>query len=122
MRINQEYGKIILRISLSLVFLWFGINQLYYPSSWIGFVPSFIPFSPGTIVLLNGSLEVILGLMLLSGIQVRFSSLVLSIHLFLIALPMGFTAIAIRDFGLALATLSVFFFGADKLCIERKFS
>ena len=42
MEINSEYGKRVLRISLSLVFLWFGINQLYFPSSWIGFVPSFL--------------------------------------------------------------------------------
>ncbi|MDO8467918.1 MAG: DoxX family membrane protein [Nanoarchaeota archaeon] len=122
MKINGENGKIVLRISLSLVFLWFGINQIYSPTSWTGFVPPFVSsiISPGTVVLMNGSLEIILGLFLISGLYVRFSSLVLAVHLFAIALPMGYNAIAIRDFGLAFATLAIFFNGADKFCLDYK--
>ena len=120
MEINSEYGKRVLRISLSLVFLWFGINQLYFPSSWIGFVPSFLSgiFGAGDLVFINGSLEVVFGLMILFGIYLRFSSLILSLHLFGIAFSLGYGAIAVRDFGLALATLSLFFFGKDKWCFS----
>lgn len=120
MKINPEYGKIILRISLALVFLWFGISQISSPSDWVSFVPDYLASSSRAIVLANGFFESILGVMLLLGLYTRFSSIVLSAHLFIIALSMGFTAIAVRDFGLALATLSIFFLGADKFCLDRK--
>lgn len=121
MKIKPEYGKIILRIGLSLVFLWFGINQLYSPSSWTGFVPVAFSsiISASTLVLFNGSIEVILGLMMLTGIYVRFASLILGLHLLGIAFSLGFSAIAVRDFGLAVATLAVFFLGSDKLCLDE---
>src|SRR3989338_9601104 len=107
MKIDSEYGKIILRISLSLVFLWFGINQVIDPGSWTGLVPSFFLalFSAKTVVLLNGSMEIIFGLMMISGTYLRFSSFVLGLHLFGIAFSLWYSAIAIRDFGLAFATI-----------------
>ncbi|MEK6895341.1 MAG: DoxX family protein [Nanoarchaeota archaeon] len=122
MKINGENGKIVLRISLSLIFLWFGINQIYSPTNWTGFVPSFVSsiISPGTVVLMNGALEIILGLFLIFGLYVRFSSFILSIHLLGIALSMGYNAVAVRDLGLAFATLAIFFNGADKWCLDYK--
>jgi len=122
MKLKSEYGQIILRISLSLVFLWFGINQVFAPSAWAGFVPSFLGniLPLNTIVLLNGSLEILLGLMLITGFYTGVASLILGVHLFGIALSMGFSAIAIRDYGLALATISLLFMGPDKLCLDTK--
>lgn len=122
MKINSEYGKIILRISLSLVFLWFGISQLYSPGSWSGFIPAFLTalLPAKTFVLINGAIEVILGLMLLSGLYVRFASLILGLHLLGIAFTMGYNAVAIRDVGLGLATLAILFNGYDKWCLSSK--
>ena len=125
---DSEKGKILLRISLSLVFLWFGFNQLFNPSDWIGFVPQLIQniffnvlgITAEGLVLINSFLEILLGIFLFLGLYTRFSSLILSIHLFGIALSMGLSTIAIRDYGLALATLSIFLNRVDRLCLDTR--
>jgi uncharacterized membrane protein YphA (DoxX/SURF4 family) len=121
MKMNQMYGVILLRISISLVFLWFGINQLYAPSAWISFVPSFLTSfaAPKLFVLLNGCFEVIFGMLLLSGFYVRGVSLILGLHLIGISFSLGYSAIAVRDFGLSMATISLLFFEEDQFCLEK---
>ena len=114
-------AKPLLRIALSLVFLYFGFSQIISPDNWAGFVPNFLNgsiFSANNWVVFNGMLEITLGIFLLIGIYVRFASLILSVHLFFIAISIGFSPLGIRDFGLALATLAVFFNGTDVFCIE----
>ena len=123
MEIKPEYGKIILRLSISVVFLWFGLNQLFNFSDWVGFVPVFLTsiLSAKILVMINGSLELILGLFMLSGLYLRFSSFILAIHLFFISLSLGYTALAVRDFGLAFATLAIFFLGPDDWCLDKRY-
>lgn len=122
MKINSEYGKIILRISLSLVFLWFGINQLYSPSNWTVFVPKLFSgiIASKLLVMINGSFEVIFGLIMISGIYLRLTALLLSLHLIGISFSLGYSALAVRDLGLSLSTLSIFFLGPDKWCFDKK--
>ena len=119
----KKYAPVIVRIGISLVFLWFGANQLLYPANWIGWVPTFVSaiVSAGKVVFLNGIFEVIFGLLLLFGIYTRLVSLLLALHLLSIALPVGINEIGVRDFGLFMATLSIFFNGADFLCLDKKF-
>ncbi len=121
-KFKPETGQIILRVSLSLLFLWFGINQIYSPSDWAGFVPNFLAnlLPANSIVTINGSFEILFGLMMLSGFYLRFSSFLLGIHLMGIASSLGFSSLAIRDYGLPLATLSLIFFGPDKFCLDEK--
>ncbi|MEK6897897.1 MAG: DoxX family membrane protein [Nanoarchaeota archaeon] len=123
MELSSEYGKVLLRISLSLVFLWFGANQIYSPANWESFVPSFLSsmIQAKTIIFINGSFEILFGLMMLSGFYLRISAFLLSLHLMGIAISLGYNAIAIRDFGLSLATLSVSIMGSDKFCLDEKF-
>lgn len=124
---NSEKGKITLRISMGLVFLYFGFSQLFNPGFWTGYIPKAVEnfffnvfgINSTTLVLSNAFLEIVFGVFLLIGLYVKFSSLVLSIHLFGIAFAFGFTPLGIRDLGLALATLSVFFNGADRLCLDK---
>ena len=112
---TQKWAPVVVRIGMSLVFLWFGTQQLLNPEQWIGFVPplasSIAPLN--TIVLVNGLTEVILGLALIVGFQVRIASLLLAIHLFGITFFMGLTPVGVRDFGLSVATLSIFLHGKD---------
>lgn len=105
------YAFPLLRIALSLVFLYFGFQQITAPDVWVDFVPSFLT---GTIitatnfVIFNGVLELTLGTFLLIGLYTRISALILSLHLFGITASIGFTPLGIRDFGLAAATLALF--------------
>ncbi len=134
------YAPPFLRIGLALVFLWFGISQLVNPVSFMGYVPQFLyPHQAGmmhehplqmmhdiphptlhALIMGNGLLETVLGLLLLTGLFTRVSALILSLHLFGIMLGLGYNDLAVRDFGLALATLSVFLHGPDAWTLDSK--
>lgn len=135
----KEYAPIILRIGLSIVFLWFGISQLINPESFIGYVPEFLydhpndmnhehplqlahnlPLTSHMIIMGNGAFETIFGLLLLLGMFTRISALLLAIHLLIITIGLGYNDIAVRDFGLVIATISIFLNGEDKFLLDKK--
>lgn len=124
MKINElnKYSNLILRIGISSVFLWFGINQLVDQSYFLGYLPDFILNSPYQLILvkLNGLFEIILGLFLLLGLFTRIVSFILFLHLLAIIYSLGYNDIAIRDFGLAVATLAIFLHGKDDFSLDSK--
>jgi uncharacterized membrane protein YphA (DoxX/SURF4 family) len=69
-------------------------------------------------VQLNGSFEVLFGAMLLLGFYIRPVALLLALHMFQIAFTVGYGEIGVRDFGLAMATASAFFHGADRFSLD----
>lgn len=92
------------------MFLWFGVNQLMDSTLWEGFVPLWIVdlgVSAKLLVTVNGVMEVVLSVFLIFGWWVRWVALILALHLLGIAASIGFNATGVRDFGLAMATLSV---------------
>lgn len=124
MRNLEKYSKPILRVSISLVFLYFGYQQIVSPGAWSGYVPDFVlafGLSAGNLVIFNALLEIALGLLLLIGLFTRPASLILAVNLFLIMFSLGFNEIGVRDFGLAFATLAIFLNGADDYCLDKKF-
>jgi len=119
----KKFANPLLRISLSIVFLYFGFQQISNPDAWVSFIPNFITntiITANNLIILNGIMELTLGTFLLIGIYTRFSALILSIHLFFIALSIGISPLGIRDFGLAIATFVIFLNGPDKFCIDKK--
>ena len=116
------FAPTFLRISMSLVILWFGVQQVIDASSWLAYLPAWttsLPISQLTIVYLNGTFEIIFGTFLLLGFYTRIVALVLALHLFDIAYTVGYDAIGIRDLGLALSTLAVFFYGSDAFSFDK---
>ena len=106
----------VLRIGMSAVILWFGVQQIIHTADWIGFLPAWtlaLPIAQDTIVHLNGAFEILLGIFMLAGFYTRFAALILALHLFDITYVVGYDAIGVRDFGLAIATTAVFLFGHD---------
>lgn len=110
---RHEIGLHVLRLGLAAVYLWFGFSQIFDSVNWVGWVPTWaVTFShlpPAMIVLLNGSLEVVLGSLLAIGLLVRPVAFVLSAHLAVITYEIGLSAIGVRDFGLTMATLALAF-------------
>ncbi len=119
----KESGPVVLRIAVSLVFLWFGTQQLIDASSWVRLVPEFVlsitGMSATTLVHLNGAMEVVLGLCLLVGFFTRVSALILALHMIHIIAAVGYGPTGIRDLGIALSTLSVFLYGPTRLSVDE---
>ncbi|MAF35361.1 hypothetical protein CMO91_05975 [Candidatus Woesearchaeota archaeon] len=109
----RPYAPVVVRVGVSLVFIWFGINQLLSPETFLGYVPVMLDAYAETLLLVNGIAELVLGIILLSGFLTRPAALLLALHLAGITVSLGYNEIAVRDFGLVLATLSVFLHGKD---------
>lgn len=112
---HEKLGLIILRYGLATVFLWFGFSQLFDGINWVAWVPewavSVLHVPPAFIVLGNGLFEVIAGAFLVLNIGTRWVALALALHLLVITIEIGATAIGIRDLGLTAATLALALLG-----------
>lgn len=98
--------------------------QILKPDNFIGWLPeeaSLIPIDLVYLVLGNGIFETICGILLILGVFTRIAALLLGIHLAGITFTIGFSEIGIRDLGLTIATLSIFFTGDDVLCLDKHF-
>ena len=77
----KKFSPALLRIGISMVFLWFGFSQIKNPEAWTRMMPeyvqSLVPISPNTLIYMNGTFEIILAILLLLGIYTRASSLLL---------------------------------------------
>ena len=118
----SKYAPVVLRWGLALVYFWFGVSQITNSNMWIGMVPSwvtnFIGIDAITVVRLNGWFEVVAATFLMVGVYVRWSALLLFIHLTVITIHLGFNTIGVRDFGLSLSTLALALFGADDFNLQ----
>ncbi|MEK7611859.1 MAG: DoxX family membrane protein [Patescibacteria group bacterium] len=104
----SPFAPLVLRLTISFVMLWFGLNQVLNPESWTGFVPAWITdvgFDPVTFIYLNGAAEIILGSLLALGIATRVIAFLLFLHMTGIVIEVGLTPIGVRDIGLAGALL-----------------
>ena len=120
----QKYAPTILRLGMSAVILWFGYQQISQTSAWIGYLPDWttaLPFQATTLVYLNGLFEIVFGLLLVTGLYVRFAAILLTLHLFEITYTVGYNAVGVRDLGLSIGTLAVFLYGSDFFTLDRFF-
>ena len=120
----SRFGPVLLRVGLTLLFLWFGLSQVTKPADWISWIPTWAQslsfISPTMLVLFNGTFETVLGIALAAGFLTRWVALLLSLHLFLIAYEIGYNDIGVRDFVLALATLAISLNGPDIATLDAR--
>lgn len=118
-----SYGPVITRVGLAGVLVWFGAQQLLHAADWTGYVPEFVPAFLGvgaqSLVLANGAVEIASGAMLLLGLYTRMVAFVMGIHLVLIALSLGGSAVAVRDWGLAFAFFGLVLTGPGPFSLDR---
>jgi len=102
---TKDFPLVFLRTILSLVVLYFAVMQLLQPEAWVLYIPSLLTasFDGVTLVLINALAELLLGLLLIVGIFTRIVAYLLSVHIFLIAVSIGFNPTGARDIGLAAA-------------------
>lgn len=113
-----------MRIGLAMVMLWFGISQLSHAANWYAFLPSWtdaLPVSRAAFIHLNGFFEIIAGTLLALGLFTRIVSIIIAAHLAAIAVSLGASATAIRDYGLTIAFVSIFLYGPSEFSLDMYF-
>jgi uncharacterized membrane protein YphA (DoxX/SURF4 family) len=126
MRLPKEFGHQttagVVRIALSLVFLWFGATGIFNPGALAGYVPSwaYALGDPLTLVRLNGALDATIGLVLLIGWQVRIVATIGGLHILGVAAGLGYNDVMIRDIGLALAAFGIAIGGPDPWSLDER--
>ena len=116
----KDYGTLILRLGLGIVFLWFGITSLLEPQTWTSLVPTWSPISQTTSVTIMAIFQLIFSILLIIGLFTRLTAILLALSLIPIILSLGYNDVAIRDFGLFTATLSLAVSGSKKLSLDSK--
>lgn len=126
MNIPKTYSLAVPRVGLSLVYLWFGYEQLQNASAWVGYIPEFVvkysPVNATTLIHFNGAFEIVFGVALLLGLCTRLSALLLGLHLAHISATLGFNSLSVRDFGIVMGNLFVVLYGPDELTVDRLIS
>ena len=118
-----QFALPVLRAGLVTLFLWFGLSQVTAPTDWVAWVPQWtesLGLGTTTVILLNGLFEVVLGVLLAIGFYTRIAALLLSLHLLFIAYEIGYNDIGMRDFALAVATLSLAMFEPDQCTVDKR--
>jgi len=118
----KENARILTRITISVVVLWFGINQLINPEAFLSYLPNnLLALDYATqLIIINGIIDITLGTLLIIGLKTRIIAYITSIHTFIISLSLEYNDIAMRDMGLALITCAIGMGGKDKWCIDNK--
>ncbi len=121
---NRYLAPTVVRVAISLVFLWFGLTQIFNPQMIAAYAPVWAENFPlgGTIgfVQMNGIFETIFGTLLILGLFTRVSAFLLAIHLLGIISQLGYNDIAVRDVGLMLVTIGIWLHGPDEKSLDSR--
>lgn len=86
----EQYGDIALRVSLAIVFLWFGVVTILGVDSESHLLADALslPGPAGAIVVLYGALKVSIGLTLLSAPRIQWSAYLASVYMLITIVPL----------------------------------
>ncbi len=121
-----DNGILVLRIGLGLTILWFGISQFLDPIYWSGYLPIWAVnqnlIETITLVYLNAIFETITALLILFNKYAKIISALLTIHMLVIAIELGgvFNEIAMRDFGILIGFLALFYMSENKKFFKKR--
>ncbi len=110
-------SHLLLRVSLALVFLWFGIDKFFHPTYWLqAWIPQSIinlgalmHISGSAIVYSFGVVELLIGISLASNMFIGFFGSIGVLFLITIPLFYGFNEVLVRDVGLIGGLLALVF-------------
>jgi len=114
---SLRYSNLVLRISLAIVFFWFGIDKFFHPDYWVNaWVPQSVSLfaasfkiRPIDIIYISGVFEVFVGISLVTNIFIAFFSSLAVLFMGSIMFFNGFSEVLVRDIGLMGAFLSLIF-------------
>jgi uncharacterized membrane protein YphA (DoxX/SURF4 family) len=105
----SKYSNSILRIGIGLVFLYFGLNQIFNSESFIGYLPNWVLLNgiSNSLIILTGIFNLIVSISFLLGYKLRIFAILASLHLFFVIISIGYVDSAVRDFGILIATIVI---------------
>ena len=128
---SLRISHLVLRLSLAIVFLWFGIDKFFNPAYWLNaWIPDFVInlatvfyVSANTIIYGIGVIELLVGISLVSNMFVDFFALIAVAFLIIISLFHGFNEVLIRDVGIIGGLLALIFWprGRSSTVFHRYF-
>lgn len=123
---KEDIGRLLLRIGLGSVFLWFGIDKFFKPVAWTKWIPewfnAFLPVDQFTFIYALGAFETLIGLLVLIGFCTRIVAVLAGLSLFGIIASWGLNEIMIRDAGLMFLAFGMALLGSGKLSLDEKFA
>lgn len=126
----RNAGIVLLRLGIGVVFLWFGVAQIRTPDFGAAYLPEVVYTIGAAIgvadfdrifVMVHGLFEIALASALIVGFFVRLAALLLAAQLVLIVIAvytLSGPALAVRDFGVLIATLVVAMNGPDPIAAD----
>lgn len=114
---SLKYSNLVLRLSLAVVFLWFGIDKFFHPDYWTNaWVPPSVAsladnfnLRPIDVIYMSGVFEVLVGVSLVTNIFIIFFSFLALAFMGSIMIFNGFSEVLVRDIGLMGVFLSLIF-------------
>lgn len=107
---KNKLASLILRLGIAFSFIYAAVFAFVNPTNWIGYIPDFLTFGLDKIIFLkiHSVLDLILGLWLLSGRKVFYSSIVSAVVLFgIVILNFGQMEVVFRDVSILLAAVAL---------------
>ncbi len=107
---ERKFVSFSLRVGLAIVFLYAGISALLNPTSWIGFIPSWLRdiVSPKLFLPVHAVADILIGLWLMSGQKKIYASLLAGLSFFLIVIfNVGALDIIFRDVALLFSAIAL---------------
>jgi len=119
---KNTLGRLLLRIGLGGVFLWFGIDKFVHPDIWVNYIPDWFPMliPVSTFILLMGVVETLVGLFTLIGFYTRTSAVIAALMLIPILVSLGYNEIGVRDFGILLLAVGIAALGAGDFSLDAQ--
>ncbi len=114
-------AKYVLIASLTFLFVWFGIDKLIHPATWIGWMPGWLDGFLGMDIELwltvVGVIEFVLGVVLLiPHFKARIAAAsIIILHLLFVIFQVGWNDIGVRDIAILGSAISLLL-----LLLERK--
>ena len=105
----KKYVSLLLRIGIAFAFIYVALSAYFTPSSWIGSIPDFVAFvSKDLILKVHITINLILGLWLLSNKKTFYAAIISSLALFsIIILNLGALDIVFRDISILFADIAL---------------
>ncbi len=123
MRAPQPAAYQILRVGMSITFLWIGVLIFREPEFWGGFLQPWaaglLPVPIEQAMISTAVLDILVGLFLLIDVGTWVAALIGTIHILIVLVTSGIDAVTVRDLGLLGGTISLFWSGLPPAIKEK---